>query len=138
MGKFKGRRAGAFIFDLDGTLIDSGRDIARSANFVRAQFRLPQLPPETIEVIYHLHSQTHDRKLALKVKLDRADPRVPTVEPVWRMADWYERECYDLLGVVFEGHPDLRRILLPFDWEGHPLRKDYVAPETYRGITNKP
>ena len=95
-------------------------------------------PPERIEVVYHLFSQTHGRKLVLKALLERADPRVPTVESVWKMANWYERECYDMLGVMFEGHPDLRRILLPFDWEGHPLRKDYVAPDTYRGVTNKP
>ena len=95
-------------------------------------------PPEQIAVVYHLNSQTHDRKLVLKVLLARAEPRVPTIEPIWKMAGWHERECYDLLGVVFEGHPDLRRILLPFDWEGHPLRKDYVYPDTYRGVTNKP
>ena len=95
-------------------------------------------PPEHLAVVYHLYSQTHSRSLVLKVLLDRADPRVPTVEPVWKTANWHERECYDMLGVIFEGHPDLRRILLPFDWEGHPLRKDYVAPDTYRGLTNKP
>lgn len=95
-------------------------------------------PPEQIAVVYHLHSQTHGRKLVLKALLDREDPRVPTVEGVWKAANWHERECYDMLGVIFEGHPDLRRILLPFDWEGHPLRKDYVAPDTYRGVTNKP
>jgi NADH-quinone oxidoreductase subunit C len=95
-------------------------------------------PPAQIAVVYHLYSQTHDRKLTVKVMADRADPRVPTVESVWKMADWFERECYDMFGVVFEGHPDLRRILLPFDWEGYPLRKDYVFPETYRGVTNKP
>jgi NADH-quinone oxidoreductase subunit C len=95
-------------------------------------------PPDRIEVVYHLYSQTHDRKLVLKVWLDRNDPKVPTVDPVWKMADWHERECYDMFGVVFEGHPDLRRILLPFDWEGHPLRKDYVYPDSYRGVTNKP
>lgn len=95
-------------------------------------------PPDTIAVVYNLHSQTHGRKLTLKALLDRNDPRVASVESVWRMADWHERECYDMLGVVFEGHPDLRRILLPFDWEGHPLRKDYVYPESYRGVTNKP
>lgn len=95
-------------------------------------------PPDTIEVVYHLHSQTHDRKLVLKCLLDRNDPKVPTVDSVWKMANWHERECYDMFGVIFEGHPDLRRILLPFDWEGYPLRKDYVAPDTYRGVTNKP
>ncbi len=95
-------------------------------------------PPETIAVVYHLHSQTHGRKLILKVLLNRQEPRVPTVETVWKMANWHERECFDMFGVIFEGHPDLRRILLPFDWDGHPLRKDYVYPETYRGVTNKP
>jgi len=95
-------------------------------------------PPETIQVVYHLHSIPQKHKLTLKVDLPRQDPRVPTVEGIWKMANWHEREAFDLLGVVFEGHPDLRRILLPFDWEGHPLRKDYVAPDTYRGVTNKP
>jgi NADH-quinone oxidoreductase subunit C len=95
-------------------------------------------PPDRIEVVYHLYSQNHGRTLVLKVQLDRNDPKVPSVESVWRMADWHERECYDMFGVVFENHPDLRRILLPFDWEGYPLRKDYVYPDTYRGITNKP
>jgi len=95
-------------------------------------------PPDHIAVVYHLHSQTHGHKAVLKVLLDRNDPRVASVESVWRMADWHERECYDMFGVHFDGHPDLRRILLPFDWEGYPLRKDYVYPDTYRGITNKP
>jgi NADH-quinone oxidoreductase subunit C len=95
-------------------------------------------PPDRIQVVYHLYSIPLKHKLVLKVDLDRADPRVATVEGVWKMANWHEREAFDLLGVVFEGHPDLRRILLPFDWEGHPLRKDYVAPESYRGVTNKP
>jgi len=96
------------------------------------------LPPDHIAVVYHLYSQTHNCKLVLKVILNRNEPHAPTVEPIWKMADWYERECYDMFGVVFDGHPDLRRILLPFDWEGYPLRKDYVFPETYRGISNKP
>jgi NADH-quinone oxidoreductase subunit C len=94
-------------------------------------------PPETIQVVYHLYSMAKKHKIVLKADLPRQDPRVPTVEPIWKMADFHEREAFDLLGVIFEGHPDLRRILLPFDWEGHPLRKDYVTPESYRGVTNK-
>lgn len=97
-----------------------------------------RLKENVLQVVYHLHSIRHKHKITLKVEAPRDDPVVPSVEPVWRFADWHEREAFDLLGIVFEGHPDLRRILLPFDWEGHPLRKDYVYPETYRGITNKP
>lgn len=95
-------------------------------------------PPEKIQIVYHLYSISRKHKFVLKVDLPRSDPRIASVEPVWKMANWHEREAFDLLGVTFTGHPDLRRILLPFDWEGHPLRKDYVAPETYRGVSNRP
>jgi NADH-quinone oxidoreductase subunit C len=95
-------------------------------------------PPATIQVVYHLYSIPKKHKFVMKTDLPRPDPRVPSVEGIWKMANFHEREAFDLLGVIFEGHPDLRRILLPFDWEGHPLRKDYVTPETYRGVTNKP
>lgn len=77
------------------------------------------------EVNYHLFSTTKYHRLRLKVLLDEADVRVPTVTGVWRTANWHERETYDLFGVVFEGHPDLRRILLPDDWQGYSLRKDF-------------
>jgi NADH-quinone oxidoreductase subunit C len=96
-------------------------------------------PKENIlQVVYHFYSIKHNHKFVLKVDTPRDDPRIPSVTQVYKFADWQEREVYDLFGIVFEGHPDLRRILLPFDWEGHPLRKDYVTPETYRGVTNKP
>jgi len=79
-----------------------------------------------IDVVYHLFSTTHRHELLLKVRTDRADPRVDSVTPIWRGADWHEREAYDLLGVTFDGHPNLRRIMMTEDWAGHPLRKDYV------------
>ena len=69
--------------------------------------------------------------------MSRDNPTMPTVSGVWRTAIWQEREIFDLLGVVFEGHPDLRRILLPEDWVGHPLRKDFVEPTEYHGISTK-
>jgi len=80
---------------------------------------------DRIEVVYHLFSYKLRHLAVLKVKLPRENPSVPTLENVWNAANWMEREIYDLLGVNFEGHSDLRRILMPEDWEGHPLRKDY-------------
>ena len=77
------------------------------------------------EVNYHLFSTTTHHRLRLKVLLNEDDAHVPTVTGVWRTANWHERETYDLFGVIFDGHPDLRRILLPDDWQGHALRKDF-------------
>ncbi|MBI1909909.1 MAG: NADH-quinone oxidoreductase subunit C [Deltaproteobacteria bacterium] len=88
-----------------------------------------------LEVIYHLFSYRHRHHLEIKVKLPVEKPQVPTVESVWKVANWLEREVYDLLGINFEGHSDLRRIMLPDDWVGHPLRKDYKEEEDYHGIT---
>jgi NADH-quinone oxidoreductase subunit C len=92
---------------------------------------------DAIEVVYHLYSYAHRHPLVLKVSLPRANPVVSTVEQVWKAANWLEREIYDLLGVVFEGHSDLRRLLLPEDWVGYPLRKDYVEAEEYHGISTR-
>ncbi len=85
-------------------------------------------------VVYHLYSLKHRHRIVLKVYLDRENPHIPTVERVWRSANWHEREAYDMFGIVFDGHSDLRRILCPYDWEGHPLRKDYKTPDYYKGI----
>ena len=75
-------------------------------------------------VNYHLTSTRFQQQLRVKVRVAGTDPRVPTVTPVWPGANWFERETYDLFGVTFVGHPDLRRILLPQDYQGHPLRRD--------------
>ena len=77
------------------------------------------------EVNYHFVSMSRKEKLRLKVRVPGSDPVVESVTPVWPGANWPEREVFDLFGIRFEGHADLRRIVLPVDWEGHPLRKDY-------------
>lgn len=91
---------------------------------------------KVIEVIYCLDSTTHKHRLVAKALLPRDNPLLASVENVWRTADWHERETFDLLGVVFEGHHNLARILCAEDWVGYPLRRDYVMPETYRGLKN--
>lgn len=78
-----------------------------------------------MEILYHLTSLTHGHDICVKVKTGREEPEVPSVTGVWRAANWHEREIYDLLGVRFPGHPNLERILMPKEWVGHPLRKDY-------------
>ena len=88
----------------------------------------------TMEVVYNLYSIPFNAHLMLKVLLPRENPVVDSVTSIWRTADWHERETYDMLGINFTGHPDLRRILLPADWEGFPLRKDYHHQEYYRNV----
>jgi NADH-quinone oxidoreductase subunit C len=97
-----------------------------------------------LEVVYHLYSYTHKHYLNVKVKLPRwkdgkqgALPEIPSVAEVWAIADWHEREAYDLMGIRFLGHPNPRRILCPEDWEGHALRKDYDFPLEYHGIRGR-
>jgi|TARA_Y100000294_G_C8463198_1_gene299551 NADH-quinone oxidoreductase subunit C len=89
---------------------------------------------ELLEVRYNLHSMKHRHKLEIRISADRENPKIPTVEQIWRMADWFERETYDMYGIVFDGHRDMTRILCPDDWDGFPLRKDYEVQETYHGI----
>ncbi len=107
----------------------------------------------TMEVIYNLTSISYGHNLMLKLTIPRpvpatqntdsevvaniALPDVPSLSGVWRTADWHEREAFDLVGIRFVGHPDLRRILLPTDWVGHPLRRDYQEPDRYHGISTK-
>jgi NADH-quinone oxidoreductase subunit C len=97
-----------------------------------------------LEVVYHLSSFTHQHRFVVKVLLPRWKdnkpgelPEVPSLANLWPGADWHEREVFDLAGVMFVGHPDLRRILLSDDWVGHPLRKDYEFPLEYHGIRGR-
>lgn len=109
--------------------------------------KTPAEGPGELEVVYHLVSyarrpdaayraraEKNDPFLALKVRVPRDRPEVPSVMGVWVGADWHERETWDLLGVKFTGRPPLRRILLPEDWPGHPLRKDWSYPVEYHGV----
>lgn len=89
----------------------------------------------TLSVYYHLESTTLKHKLVLKTSTSREKPEIVSITEIWRAADWHEREAYDMFGIKFLNHPDLRRILMPYDWEfGYPLRKDYQNPEFYQGM----
>ena len=97
-----------------------------------------------LELVYHMSSVTKKHSLVVKIMLPRWKndvpgelPEVPSVNRVWRTADWHEREVFDLSGIFFSGHPSLRRILCPEDWEGYPLRKDYEMPLEYHGIRGR-
>lgn len=97
-----------------------------------------------VEVVYHLYSYTHRHWLVVKAKLPRWQgdkagelPEIPTVAGVWAIADWHEREAFDLVGIKFTGHPNLKRILCAEDWVGHALRKDYEFPLEYHGVRGR-
>ena len=90
---------------------------------VTAVDRYPRRP--RFELVYHLHSISRKERLRLKTRLDGDSPEIDSATAVWRSANWYEREVFDLFGIRFRNHPDLRRIMMPDDWEGYPLRKDY-------------
>jgi NADH-quinone oxidoreductase subunit C len=88
----------------------------------------------TIDIAYNLYSIPYNIHLMLKTTIQRDNPEMDTVSFIWKTANWHEREIFDLFGVTFRNHPDLRRILLPADWVGHPLRKDYKHEEYYKNI----
>jgi NADH-quinone oxidoreductase subunit C len=96
---------------------------------------------DEMAVVYHLYSLRHRHRLTFKVKMDRPPYfphfylKVATVSDIWPAAGWMEREVYDMFGIHFAGHQDFRRLLLPPDWRGHPLQKDYREPDAYHGIT---
>ena len=127
----------------DLTLIERRENLRRIAEFLRAdaalefnflsditaQDRFPIEP--RFELNYHLLSIANRQSVCLRVRLSGDDPAIDTVTSVWPTANWHEREIFDLFGIRFEGHPDLRRLLMPDDWEGYPLRRDYPV-EGYR------
>jgi len=135
--------AEAILFRGELTLLIPREHLVRVAEFVRSDAELQftflsditavdRFPIEPrFELNYHLLSIERRERLRLKVRVQGKDPVVPSVTPVWPTANWHEREAFDLFGVRFEGHPDLQRILMPDDWEGYPLRKDYPV-EGYR------
>ena len=89
----------------------------------------------TLSVYYHFESTKLGHKVALKVSTPRENPQAASIAGIWRHADWHEREAFDMVGIIFLNHPDLRRILMPYDWDaGYPLRKDYKNPEFYHGM----
>jgi NADH-quinone oxidoreductase subunit C len=136
--KSKGRRLGREVVEGHGevTIIVPREAIFDACSFLKdgngfdmladlcGGDRGPEEDPR-FEVNYHLFSTKHHNRLRLKVLLSEDDPHVATVTTLWKTADWHERETFDLFGVIFDGHPDLRRILLPSDFDGHALRKDY-------------
>jgi NADH-quinone oxidoreductase subunit C len=109
-------------------ILDLCRHLKANEKFVRLDTITaldwhPAVP--RFEVVYHLHSIEPNRRLRVKCRLAEANAEIDSVTSVWRSADWYEREVFDMFGIGFRNHPNLRRILMPLDWEGYPLRKDY-------------
>ena len=121
-------------FDFNSLMCLSGVDDANGEK-VKDENDNDIIKGGTLSVFYHLESTHLKHKITLKVSTDRENPEVASVEEIWRTADWHEREAYDMFGIKFINHPDLRRILMPYDWEaGYPLRKDYQNPEFYQGM----
>lgn len=118
----------------DSLMVLSGVDDANGEK-IKDDDGTEKIKGGTLSVYYHLYSIELKHKITLKVSTLRDNPQVESVESVWKTADWHEREAYDMFGIIFLNHPDLRRILMPYDWEaGYPLRKDYKNPEFYQGM----
>ncbi|MBL8131618.1 MAG: NADH-quinone oxidoreductase subunit C [Anaerolineae bacterium] len=144
------------VFANETTLIVRRQDVARVARFLRdtsglvynylSDISAVDYYPEVrgpegdgrFAVSYHLYSMLYNRRIRLKAFLPEDDPVVPTVTVLWQAANWLEREAFDMMGIRFEGHPDMRRLLMPADWDGHPHRRDYpLGYETIMFSFNK-
>jgi len=122
----------AYLRDTEGLYFDMLTCISGIDNF----------PQPTLEVVYHLYSIPYNHSLVLRVLIDRQEnpdqqQKIPSLVNLWGGANWLERETAEMFGIVFDGHPDLRPLLLPADWNGFPLRKDYQHQDEYHGITVK-
>ncbi|RME20305.1 MAG: NADH-quinone oxidoreductase subunit C [Deltaproteobacteria bacterium] len=106
-------------------------------DFLRSLCGTDRPDENSIEVVAHLFSYKHRHAFVLKTLCPRDGGELDSISGVWPAAEWYEREIFDLLGVNFRGHRDMRRLLMPDDWPGHPLRKDYTQPAEYHGIPTK-
>ncbi len=151
VGKLKGKFSGSVLdvveFRGETTITVKKEDIVAICTFMKKDLGynfladlcgvdyLGQTP--RFMVVYNIYNVTTKDRLRIKVPVEESDATVDTVSVVWATANWHERECWDLMGVSFNNHPDLRRILMPADWEGHPLRKDYPLQgpgrEPYQG-----
>lgn len=132
-----------YLRDEPSLLFDALNDLC-GVDYLETDPKKKNPPEPHLEVVYHLYSYTHKHWLVVKVKLPRWQggkpgeiPELESVSSVWPIADWHERECFDLVGVNFRGHPNLKRILCPEDWTGHPLRKDYEFPLEYHGVRGR-
>ena len=143
--KFGGKILAAFAEDKHPRVHIAAKDLREVAEFLRQDARMKfdwlanlsgvdYVADDQMAVVYDLWSFDLRHTFAVKAFCPREMPRVPTVVDLWAAADWNEREAYDMYGIVFDGHPDLRRILCADDWEGFPLKKDYVFPREYHGI----
>ncbi len=121
--------------DRDGLLTLSAALKEDGFNYLQCQGGYDAGPGEALVSMYHLLKVDDDavrpEEVRVKVFLPRADPRLPSVYWIWKTADWQERETYDMYGIVYEGHPNLKRLLMPEDWVGWPMRKDYISPDFY-------
>ncbi len=128
-----------FLRDEDNLLFDSLMNLSgvdeEDGEKATDEFGNSYLKGGNLSVYYHLESTSLKHKLILKTTVSKQSPEVASVSLIWRHADWQEREAFDMFGIVFLNHPDLRRILMPYDWQaGYPLRKDYKNPEFYNGM----
>ncbi len=127
-----------YLRDADNTQFDSLMNLSgvddNNAGKITNEDELATTKGGTLSVFYHLYSIALKHKIVIKISTDRDNPEVESVTPVWGAANWHEREAYDMYGFKFLNHPDMGRILMPYDWEGYPLRKDYENPEFYEGM----